>query len=117
AATVRKLVEAARDGVAVLGFEAVDPTGYGRLLVDDGELVAIREHKDASEAERAVTLCNAGLMALAGSAALAILERIGNDNAQREFYLPDAVAVARAMGLPARVSLTDEAEVRGVNDR
>ncbi len=117
AETVRKLVETAGEGVAVLGFEAADPTGYGRLLVDDGELVAIREHKDASGAERAVTLCNAGLMALAGNAALTILDRIGDDNSQKEFYLPDAVAVARGMGLPARVSVTDEAEVRGVNDR
>lgn len=104
--------------VAALGFEAADPTGYGRLLTDgSGALVAIREHKDASEAERAVRLCNAGLMALDGRHALALLEAIGNDNAQREFYLPDAVEVARAGGLACAALIAPEAEVQGVNDR
>jgi bifunctional UDP-N-acetylglucosamine pyrophosphorylase/glucosamine-1-phosphate N-acetyltransferase len=84
--------------VAVLGFEARDPTGYGRLLREGGELVAIREQKDATEAERAVTLCNAGVMAIAGARALALLEQVGNDNAQKEFYLTDVVALARAAG-------------------
>jgi bifunctional UDP-N-acetylglucosamine pyrophosphorylase / glucosamine-1-phosphate N-acetyltransferase len=103
-------------GVAVLGFRPADPTGYGRLIVDaDGALVAIREEKDASPAERAIGLCNSGLMALAGTTALAILEQIGDDNAKREFYLTDAVAVARAMGLVTVALETDEDEVRGVN--
>jgi bifunctional UDP-N-acetylglucosamine pyrophosphorylase/glucosamine-1-phosphate N-acetyltransferase len=107
---------AAGADVAVLGFRPADPAGYGRLVVDTaGELVAIREEKDASAAERAITLCNSGLMALAGNAALAILEQIRDDNAKREFYLTDAVAVARAMGL-ATVALETEAdEVLGVN--
>src|SRR5262249_46154568 len=82
--------------VAVLGFEARDPTGYGRLVEHDGQLEAIVEHKDATPAQRKIKLCNAGLMALAGEHALSILEAIGNDNAQREFYLTDAVAIARA---------------------
>jgi bifunctional UDP-N-acetylglucosamine pyrophosphorylase/glucosamine-1-phosphate N-acetyltransferase len=103
-------------GVAVLGFRPVDPTGYGRLIVDaGGALLAIREEKDASPAERAVGLCNSGLMALAGSTAIAILEQIGDDNAKREFYLTDAVAVARAMGLVTIALETEEDEVRGVN--
>jgi bifunctional UDP-N-acetylglucosamine pyrophosphorylase/glucosamine-1-phosphate N-acetyltransferase len=104
-------------GVAVLGFRAADPTGYGRLIREDGDLVAIREEEDASEAERAIGLCNAGLMALSGRHALAILDRIGNDNAKREYYLTDAVAVARAMGLAARVIETKEDEVRGINTK
>ena len=103
--------------VAVLGFEARDPTGYGRLLREGGELVAIREQKDASEAEREVTLCNAGVMAIAGAQALALLERVGNDNAQKEFYLTDVVALARAAGQKAVVVLAPEDEVMGVNDR
>jgi bifunctional UDP-N-acetylglucosamine pyrophosphorylase/glucosamine-1-phosphate N-acetyltransferase len=103
--------------VAVLGFVARDPTGYGRLLMDGDRLVAIREHKDASEAERGVTLCNAGLMALNGATALAVLEGIGNDNAQNEFYLTDAVEIVQAKGLSAAVVLADEDEVCGVNDR
>ncbi|HEY8383571.1 MAG TPA: bifunctional UDP-N-acetylglucosamine diphosphorylase/glucosamine-1-phosphate N-acetyltransferase GlmU [Microvirga sp.] len=103
--------------VAVLGFEAADPTGYGRLLQQGGRLVAIREHRDASEAERAVTLCNAGLMALRGDVALTILERIRNDNAKGEYYLTDAVEVAIAMGYGTAVVTAPEEEVQGVNDR
>ena len=100
----------------MLGFRPADPTGYGRLIVEpDGGLVAIREEKDATAQERAIGLCNAGLMALRGDVALAILERIGDDNAKREFYLTDAVAVARALGLAAVALETEEDEVRGVN--
>ena len=107
---------AAGAAVAVLGFRPADPAGYGRLILnDDGTLLAIREEREASAAERAVTLCNSGLMALAGGTALAILERITDDNAKHEFYLTDAVAVARAMGLSAVALETGEDEVRGVN--
>jgi bifunctional UDP-N-acetylglucosamine pyrophosphorylase / glucosamine-1-phosphate N-acetyltransferase len=119
-ATLRRLREGLATGSAVvaLGFEAKDPTGYGRLVRQaDGSLMAIREHRDASAAERALTLCNGGLMALSGRQALAILEAIGDDNAQREFYLPDAVAVARRSGLQAGVILASEEEVMGINDR
>ena len=103
--------------VAALGFEAVDPTGYGRFLVHDNKLKAIREHKDATPAEREVRLCNAGLMALAGQDALLILDRIGNHNAQKEFYLTDAVEAAAAAGLTCVPLTAAEAEVMGVNDR
>ena len=103
--------------VAALGFEARDPTGYGRLLQQDGALVAIREHKDASEAERAVTLCNAGLIGLDGARALEILTAIGNANAQKEFYLTDAVEVSRKLGGRAVCVVAPETEVMGVNDR
>jgi len=108
---------AAGAAVAVLGFTPADPAGYGRLVTDKTGLVAIREHKDANEAERAIGLCNGGLMALAGSHALAILERIGNDNANREFYLTDAVAIARDMGLSAVAIETSEDDVRGINTK
>src|SRR5262249_28094841 len=73
--------------VAVLGFRPADPTGYGRLVVEAGELLAIREERDASPAERALTLCNAGAMAFDGRRALAVLDRIDDRNAKREFYL------------------------------
>jgi bifunctional UDP-N-acetylglucosamine pyrophosphorylase/glucosamine-1-phosphate N-acetyltransferase len=118
AATLARLRAALAEGtaVAVLGFRPADPTGYGRLIVTpDGTLTAIREEKDATAEERAIGLCNAGLMALRGNAALAILERIGDDNAKREFYLTDAVAVARALALTAKALETEEDEVRGVN--
>jgi bifunctional UDP-N-acetylglucosamine pyrophosphorylase/glucosamine-1-phosphate N-acetyltransferase len=117
-ATFARLRAALADGagIAVLGFRPADPTGYGRLIADaDGRLLAIREEKDASAEERAVTLCNAGVMALSGTAALSVLDRIRDDNAKREFYLTDAVAIARAMGLSAQVLETTEDEVRGVN--
>ena len=115
--TLRRLMAAIADGaaVAVLGFRAADPTGYGRLIVKDGVLLAIREEKDASEAERVIDLCNGGVMALAGASALAILDEIDDRNAKQEFYLTDAVAIARKKGLPAVAIETDEDEVRGVN--
>ncbi|QGM98282.1 bifunctional UDP-N-acetylglucosamine diphosphorylase/glucosamine-1-phosphate N-acetyltransferase GlmU [Methylocystis parvus] len=118
--TIRALREALAQGagVAALGFIAADPFGYGRLLQDaSGRLVAIREEKDASETERAVKLCNAGLMALDGKSALDWLGRIGNANAKGEYYLTDVVEMARAAGREARVVLADESEVLGVNDR
>lgn len=103
--------------VVVLGFEARNPAGYGRLLVAGGTLMAIREEKDASAAERAVTLCNGGLMALAGEHALSLLREVGPHNAQNEYYLTDVVALARARGLATAVVTVEEAEVMGVNDR
>ena len=119
-ATILALREAlaAGAGVAALGFEAADPFGYGRLLQDSGgRLAAIREEKDASADERAIRLCNAGLMAIDGRRAFELLARIGNDNAKREYYLTDIVELARADGLETRVVVADETEVLGVNDR
>jgi bifunctional UDP-N-acetylglucosamine pyrophosphorylase / glucosamine-1-phosphate N-acetyltransferase len=103
--------------LAVLGFRAADPTGYGRLLIEGGRLVAIREHADASPEERKITLCNAGVMAFDGHKALEILDRIGNANSKGEYYLVDAVAIVRDMGLEAVVIETNEDEVRGVNTK
>jgi len=115
--TLKRLRGALEDGAAVatLGFHAADPTGYGRLIVTGNELVAIREEKDASPEERAVSFCNGGVMALAGGTALAILDAIDDNNAKKEFYLTDAVAVARAKGLKTVALETTEDDVRGVN--
>jgi bifunctional UDP-N-acetylglucosamine pyrophosphorylase / glucosamine-1-phosphate N-acetyltransferase len=117
--TLARLQDAVTKGaaVAVLGFRPVDPAGYGRLVVEGDELVAIREERDASDAEKAITLCNAGVMALDGTQALAILDRIDDRNAKREFYLTDAVAIARAMGRSVVALETEEDEVRGINTR
>lgn len=109
------LVEGA--AVVVLGFRAADPTGYGRLVTEGDRLVAIREQADASEAEKAITLCNAGVMAFDGRAALGLIEAIDANNSKAEFYLTDAVAIARARGLKAVVIETDEDEVRGINTK
>jgi bifunctional UDP-N-acetylglucosamine pyrophosphorylase / glucosamine-1-phosphate N-acetyltransferase len=119
AETITKLRDAILAGAAVagLGFRAKDPTGYGRFIMKGENLLAIREHKDASETERKIDLCNAGLMAIDGRKALAILEKIGNNNAQKEFYLTDAVEVALAQGWTAVAVEAPEDEVMGVNDR
>lgn len=104
--------------VAVLGFRADDPSGYGRLLCDDdGTLLAIREDKDASDDERLIDLCNSGVMAFRLPRIEQLLGRIGSANAKGEFYLTDAVEVARADGHRAAVVECEEDEVLGVNAR
>jgi bifunctional UDP-N-acetylglucosamine pyrophosphorylase/glucosamine-1-phosphate N-acetyltransferase len=120
APTLRRLLASLDQsaGVAVLGFEAADPAGYGRLLTDAGGwLAAIREEKDASEAERRIRLCNSGVMGFRLDDLLGVLGRIGNDNAKREFYLTDAVELARRGGARAAVVACDENEVLGINSR
>ena len=104
--------------IAVLGFRALNPSGYGRLLTDGrGGLNAIREDKDASEDERKVDLCNSGVMAFRTSNLAGLLGRIGNGNAKGEYYLTDAVEIGRADGLKAAVVECPEDEVLGVNAR
>jgi bifunctional UDP-N-acetylglucosamine pyrophosphorylase / glucosamine-1-phosphate N-acetyltransferase len=103
--------------VAVIGFHTQNPTGYGRLLVENGELIAIREEKDATEAERAVTWCNSGLMAIDGKKALDLLLRIGNQNAKGEYYLTDLVEIARSLGGKAVAVDAPESELTGCNNR
>ncbi|MFS8181666.1 bifunctional UDP-N-acetylglucosamine diphosphorylase/glucosamine-1-phosphate N-acetyltransferase GlmU [Pseudovibrio denitrificans] len=117
--TLHRLRERLSGGadVVVLGFEADDPFGYGRLLECDGELVAIREEKEATDEERRVTLCNAGIMAFKGSALPDLIAEIKNDNAKGEYYLTDAVEVARSKGMRVVSELADEKEVQGINNR
>jgi bifunctional UDP-N-acetylglucosamine pyrophosphorylase/glucosamine-1-phosphate N-acetyltransferase len=119
AATLQRMRAPLLNGAAmvVLGFRAADPTGYGRLLVEGDQLVAIREQAEASAEEKAITLCNAGVMAFDGRRALEILEKIGNANTKDEYYLGDAVAIVRELGLQARVIETSEDEVRGINTK
>jgi bifunctional UDP-N-acetylglucosamine pyrophosphorylase/glucosamine-1-phosphate N-acetyltransferase len=121
AATLERLTRELAQGadLVVAGFEAENPTGYGRLLLDaQGRLVGIREEKDASESERALTLCNSGIMGFRSAKTLAsLLARIGNNNAKREFYLTDAVALAHSDGLDTRMITADSVEVLGVNSR
>src|ERR1700720_2766200 len=119
AATFARLRAPLKNGaaLAVLGFRAADATGYGRLLVEDDRLGGIREQADASPAERAIKLSNAGVMAFDGHKALAIIEKIGNANSKSEYYLTDAVAIVRDLGLEAVVIETSEDEVRGINTK
>jgi bifunctional UDP-N-acetylglucosamine pyrophosphorylase/glucosamine-1-phosphate N-acetyltransferase len=119
AETLARLRDALAQGaaVAVLGFTPADPKGYGRLVMRDDELIAIREERDASDEEREIGFCNGGLMALSGAHALTLLDRIGNANAKGEYYLTDAVAIARDMGLKAVAIETSEDDVRGINTK
>ena len=103
--------------VAVMGFRAPDPTGYGRLIEKDGKLVAIREQKDASDEERAIDFCNGGVMAIAGAHALTLLDAVGNANAKGEFYLTDIVEIATGRGLEVVATTAPYESVLGVNTR
>ena len=111
----RSLAEGA--DVVVMGFRTDNPHGYGRLIEEGGQLVAIREHRDASEAEREITFCNGGMMAIAGSKALALLDAVGNDNAKGEFYLTDIVAIARGKGGSVVAVEAGAEEILGVDTR
>jgi bifunctional UDP-N-acetylglucosamine pyrophosphorylase/glucosamine-1-phosphate N-acetyltransferase len=103
--------------VCVLGFHAEDPTGYGRLIEKDGELVAIREHREASKAELEINFCNGGIMAIDGRRALALLDSIDNKNSKGEFYLTDIVAAARARKFKVVAMEASEDELTGINTR
>ncbi len=118
-ATLQQLRAPLAEGaaVAVLGFRPAAPSGYGRLVTRNGELMRIVEAADAGPEEKAIGLCNAGAMAFAGDSALAILERIGNRNRKNEFYLTDAVEIARGMNKTAVAVEVEEDDVRGINSK
>jgi bifunctional UDP-N-acetylglucosamine pyrophosphorylase/glucosamine-1-phosphate N-acetyltransferase len=102
---------------AVIGFETDKPTGYGRLLERDGELIAIREEKDATSEERKVTFCNSGLLAIDGAKALDLLGKITNNNVKAEYYLTDIIEVLRAAGGKAATVEAPADTVAGCNNR
>ncbi|WP_421929846.1 bifunctional UDP-N-acetylglucosamine diphosphorylase/glucosamine-1-phosphate N-acetyltransferase GlmU [Neoaquamicrobium sediminum] len=103
--------------VVVMGFRAPDPTGYGRLIEKNGALVAIREERDASAAERTIDFCNGGLMAIAGAHALPLLDAVKNDNAKGEYYLTDIVEIAAGQGLKVVATEAPYENVLGINNR
>ncbi|HMP55718.1 MAG TPA: bifunctional UDP-N-acetylglucosamine diphosphorylase/glucosamine-1-phosphate N-acetyltransferase GlmU [Novosphingobium sp.] len=104
--------------VVVLAFEPADPLQYGRVITQGDRVVKMVEHKDASEAERAVRLCNSGLMAARAADLFDLLAKVGNDNAAGEYYLVDVVNIAHAEGRPCAVVVTpDPDEVAGINSR
>ena len=117
-ATLRRLLEAGLDRAAVLTETLADPTGYGRVVLDgNGDVQAIVEHKDADDQQRAVRLVNTGVVAAPASALRRWLGRLGNDNAQGEYYLTDIFAMARTDGHPAAAVGCDVAgEAEGAND-
>lgn len=120
AATLSQLTSRISDGadIAVLGFHAADPTGYGRLICsEDGQLNAIIEHKDASKDERQINFVNGGVMAVACPLIFDLLGAVSDDNANGEIYLTDIIHIANERGHKVATCETDEAEITGVNNR
>jgi len=120
--TMRAMIERLHGGdnpaVVVLAFAPEDPLQYGRVIVRDGHVTKMVEHKDATEAERLCRLCNSGLMAVRGAELFALLARVGNDNSQGEYYLTDIVNIANGDGRVCAVVVTDDPdEVAGINSR
>lgn len=103
--------------VVVAGFEADDPFGYGRMIVKDGKLAAIREEKEATNTEREITFCNGGLIGINGKVALELLDAIGNDNAKGEYYLTDIVEICQKSGRTAVATSAPESDLMGCNTR
>jgi bifunctional UDP-N-acetylglucosamine pyrophosphorylase / glucosamine-1-phosphate N-acetyltransferase len=120
-ATMRAMVDrlnaADAPAVVVLAFEPVDPQQYGRVITDGDRVTKMVEHKDATKAERAVRLCNSGLMAVKARDLFALLARVTDDNAANEFYLVDIVNIANADGRHCAVVTTDPFDVAGINSR
>ncbi|MFL2687421.1 MAG: bifunctional UDP-N-acetylglucosamine diphosphorylase/glucosamine-1-phosphate N-acetyltransferase GlmU [Alphaproteobacteria bacterium] len=120
AETLSAMLQARTEGatLVVLGFTPAEPGSYGRLKLNaDGGLEAIVEMQDASEAERAIGLCNSGVMAVDGAYLFDLIEKVGNNNAKGEFYLTDIVALARARKLACAVVEAPAAELMGVDSR
>ncbi len=116
--TLRAMLDArARHAVVVLGFHAADPGRYGRLITTGDSLLKITEWKDATETERAITLCNSGVICADAKTLFSLIAEVGNQNAAAEFYLTDIVELARNRGLTAGVVLCDESETLGINTR
>jgi bifunctional UDP-N-acetylglucosamine pyrophosphorylase / glucosamine-1-phosphate N-acetyltransferase len=118
AETLEKMQEALTShDLVVLGFEAADPARYGRLILQGDRLDRIVEYKDASDEERAITLCNSGVVACKSDLLFDLIDAVGNDNAAGEYYLTDIVEIARARGLSATAVTCAEEETMGVNSR
>jgi bifunctional UDP-N-acetylglucosamine pyrophosphorylase / glucosamine-1-phosphate N-acetyltransferase len=103
--------------VVVLGFHAADPGRYGRLVTTGDSLERIVEFKDATPEERAITLCNSGVICADAATLASLVAAVTNDNASGEYYLTDIAALARARGLTAGVVICDESETLGINTR
>ena len=120
-ATIARMREARagahKPAVVVLGFTPGDPGGYGRLVTSDAGLERIVEAKDATPAERAITLCNSGIMLVEAKALWQLLAHVTPNNAKNEFYLTDIVGLARKAGMSCAVVEGDEDELLGINSR
>ena len=118
AQTLQAMLEARQtNDVIVLGFEAADPGRYGRLIVDAEQVLRIVEYKDATDEERAVTLCNSGVICASTQTLLHLASKVGTANAAHEFYLTDIVEIARGQGLTVGYVTCAESETLGINTR
>lgn len=117
--TFVRIADKINDGfsVVVLGFRPEDPARYGRLKMENGELKSIVEFKDASEEELKINFCNSGCMGFDGEYLFEILDRLDNNNMAKEYYLTDAVKIARDMGLKCSAIEGDVEEVASANTR
>jgi bifunctional UDP-N-acetylglucosamine pyrophosphorylase/glucosamine-1-phosphate N-acetyltransferase len=116
--TLLAMVEArATSDVVVLGFQAAVPGRYGRLVMVGAALERIVEFKDASPEERAITLCNSGVVCADRTVLFDLVAAVGNANAAGEYYLTDIVGLARARGLTATAVTCAETETLGINTR
>lgn len=116
--TLASMAQALEDAaLVVLGFEAANPGRYGRLITEGDRLLRIVEFKDASEQERAITLCNSGVLAGDTALLMDLLHEVTNENAAGEYYLTDLPGLAGQRGLVTRVVRCEEAETLGVNSR
>lgn len=103
--------------IVFLGFYAADPGRYGRMVTEGDTLMRIVEFKDATEEERAITLCNSGVVLAGTETLLRLAGAVGNDNAAGEYYLTDIPALGAQEGLVTKVATCDEAETLGINTR
>ncbi len=103
--------------IVVLGFEAAVPGRYGRIVMEDDEVARIVEFKDATETERAITLCNSGIVMADAKRLFDLCRALSNDNASGEYYLTDIVEEGRGRGLTATAVTCDEHETLGINTR
>lgn len=104
--------------LAILGFRAADPRGYGRLILSaSGMIGAIREELDATPEEREINLCNSGIISIDSNLLWRLLSKVGNDNAKGEYYLTDLIEIAATEGLSCGLIECPEQEVMGVNTR
>ena len=107
----------AKHKMAVLGFEAENSHGYGRLITKNKDVLDIREQLDASPRERKIKLCNSGIMALDNALLWQIMPKLSNKNAKGEYYLTDLVKLANKAKTKVALAMCGETEVAGVNDR
>lgn len=116
--TLTKLVEANTDGISMLTLNVANPFGLGRIIRQDGKVVAIVEQKDATDAQKAITEINSGIYCVDNALLHKYLPILSNDNAQGEYYLTDIVKLAVADGVTiATIAPKYEFEIEGVNDR